>query len=209
MHNRWTWLLAAGAGSAWLAAAPQALALTSEQRFDRLERHIMELERRLEASEAENARLRSQAPSPATAGKAAPTNAAAPDVKALDQKVKLLERKLEVDKEAAEAARKTQPKLEAGPDTGFRITSANGENQLRLRGFVQLDGDFFVEDEDTSAAGVGINNITGEPNPIQPGNGLGLDRFVVRRARLQTAGTLFKYAGTLRLKWNSTPIPAS
>jgi phosphate-selective porin OprO/OprP len=184
-----------------------AAAMTADQRFERLERHILELERRLSASEAENAKLRQkiQAPAPAVAAPAAATTApppatnaaAGPDVKALDQKVKLLERKLEVEHEVAETAKKSSPKLEAGLNTGFRITSPEGDHQLRLRGFVQADGDFFVDDESTDAVGIGVNAATNQPNPIQPGTGLGIDKFWIRRARVQFAGTLFKNADFL------------
>lgn len=198
MNNRWTQRLATGAGAAWLVGfAPTAPALTDEQRFERLERHILELEKRLEHSETENAKLRAKlSPSAASAEAPARTTAVDPQVKALDQKVKVLERKLEVDKEAADNAKKTQAKIEAGPDTGFRITSADGENQLRLRGFVQADGDFFLDDNPHNGEGVGLN-AAGQPNPIQAGTGLGVDKFTIRRARLQFAGTLFKYADFL------------
>lgn len=203
--SRWTELAIISAGIASLFIPAEAEALSDQKRLERLERHIMELERRLEASEAENARLRVQTdPAPKNGGNknnnssTTSTTAVSPEVKALDQKVRLLERKMEIDKETAENARKTTPKVEAGPSTGFRITSADGENQLRLRGFVQADGDFFKDDVSTGdAAGVGVNGATGQPVAIQPGNGLGVDKFLIRRARLQFAGTLFKYADFL------------
>ncbi|CAL1241782.1 OprO/OprP family phosphate-selective porin [Candidatus Methylocalor cossyra] len=184
MSYRWSLLLAG------LGLAPEVLALTDNQRLERLERHILELEKRLEASEAENARLRAKLPgTPATS----PT----PAVEALDQKVKVLERKLEVEKELAESAKQSAPRIEAGPGTGFRISSANGDHQLRLRGYLQADGDFFLDDGAQGEIGVGLNPTTGRPNPIQEGTGLGVDKFWIRRARLLFAGTLFKHVDFL------------
>ena len=113
MKKRWSKLVAAGAGSAAIGLSGPALALTDSQRLEKLEQHIERLERRLEQSEAENAKLRktmvssidSSQKSPGFAGAAnAITESSAPanrdaQVKALDQKIKLLERKYEVDKE--------------------------------------------------------------------------------------------------------------
>ncbi|MBP1149700.1 MULTISPECIES: OprO/OprP family phosphate-selective porin [Methylocaldum] len=165
MQNRWSLLWAAGVGSAWLGFAPEASAITAEQRFEKLERHILELERRLEASEAENQKLRSKKP-------ASTSTASEPDVKALDQKVKILERKLEVEHEVTEANAKKTPRVEAG-SAGFRITSPDGDHQLRLRGYVQADGNIFMDDSSGDAIA---------------------DKFTIRRARLNFDGTLFKYA---------------
>jgi phosphate-selective porin OprO/OprP len=165
MQDRWPILLAAGVGTAWLGFSPEAAALTDKQRLEKLERHMLELERRLEASEAENAQLRGKKPA------AAPTRTAEPDVKALDQKVKVLERKLEVEHEVAEANAKKLPRIEDSPTAGLKITSPDGEHQLRLRGYVQADGRFFIDDS--------ARNDT--------------DTFTIRRARLNFDGTLWKY----------------
>lgn len=201
MNKRWSIIVASAAGTACAALSPGASAMTDEQRFERLERHILELEKRLERSETENAKLRSRiTEQPAASAPAAATAEKVSDkaeIKALDQKVKVLERKLEVDKEVADNAKKSAVKVEAGPDTGFRITSPDGDHQLRLRGFVQTDADFFMDDSGTNGIGVGLNPVTNQPNPIQQGTALGVDKFTIRRARLQFAGTLFKYADFL------------
>lgn len=177
MKNRWSILLAAGAGTAWLGFAPEALALTDSQRLEKLERHLLELERRLENSEAENARLRAKLPPPANATGAAAA-ASAPDVKALDQKVRLIERKLEVDKEVADAKWAKLPKAELGSQ-GLKVESADGNNTLYLRGTLQADGRFFVDDSRGSPANTNGDNLA--------------DQFLIRRARITLEGTLWKY----------------
>jgi phosphate-selective porin OprO/OprP len=172
MQNRWSILLAAGAGTAWLGFSPEAAALTDEKRFERLERHILELERRLETSEAENAKLRGK-----KAADAAAPASAQPDVKALDRKVRTLERKLEVNDEIAiENARKT-PKLEAGSN-GIRFSSADNAHVVRLRGSVQSDAKFFMDDNRTPAGKQG---------------GFLSDRFELKQARIWLEGTLWRY----------------
>jgi len=64
---------------------------------------------------------------------------------AFDQSLRILERKLEIEREAAAAQSKTAPAIGAGRD-GFQLRSADGSFQLRLRGLAQSDGRFFVDD---------------------------------------------------------------
>ncbi len=64
----------------------------------------------------------------------------------LDQKVRILERKLELADEAAAAKAKETPTLSAGPG-GFSLASADKAFSLRLRGFVQADGRVYADDE--------------------------------------------------------------
>ncbi len=82
----------------------------------------------------------------------------------LDQKLRILERNLELKEEAATAAAKAAPKLTAS-DGRLEITSADGANSIRLRGLVQADGRYFVDD----------TNATN-------------DTFLLRRARLVFEG---------------------
>jgi len=179
MQNRWSLLWAAGVGGAWLGFAPEASAITAEQRFEKLERHIQELERRLEASEEENQKLR------AKKSATAPT-ASEPDVKALDQKVKVLERKFEVEKENSDASWAKLPKAELGTQ-GLKVESADGNFRMFVRGTLQADGRFFMDDSNA--------NDPGYANPSNANsNGDSLnDQFLIRRARLNLEGTLFKY----------------
>lgn len=81
-------------------------------------------------------------------------------IRLLDQKLKVLERNIELKDETAAAAAKKQPKITAS-DGRFEIASADGANSLRLRGLVQADARFFFDDANAAQ-----------------------DRFLLRRARL-------------------------
>lgn len=85
----------------------------------------------------------------------------------LDQKVRILERKLEIADEAATAKAKETPATAAGKD-GFSLSSADKSFQLKLRGYLQNDARFFLDDNEQKS----------------------VDTFAVRRARLIVEGTL-------------------
>ena len=65
-----------------------------------------------------------------------------------EQKILVLERKLEITDEAATAAKESTAVVSAGPK-GFSLRSADSKNTLRLRGTLHLDGRY-VEGEDQS-----------------------------------------------------------
>lgn len=65
----------------------------------------------------------------------------------LDQKLRILERKWELAQEEAAAKAKEAPALVAGKD-GFSLRSADSKFQLKLRGYVQSDGRFFLGDDE-------------------------------------------------------------
>jgi phosphate-selective porin OprO/OprP len=65
----------------------------------------------------------------------------------IDQKQRILERKWELAQEEAAAKAKEAPVLIAGKD-GFALRSADGKFQLKLRGYTQTDGRFFLGDEE-------------------------------------------------------------
>ena len=88
----------------------------------------------------------------------------------LDQKVRVLERTRELAQEEAAAKAKETPVVGAGKD-GFFLKSANGDFQLKLRGYVQADSRFFLDDKKTAA----------------------VDQFLLRRVRPIIEGTLYKY----------------
>lgn len=90
-------------------------------------------------------------------------------VEELDQKVRVLERKDELEKEAAAEKAKTATSVTSGRD-GFSIRSADGAYQLKIRGYVQLDGRFYQNDEERPAT----------------------DTFILRRVRPIFEGTVFK-----------------
>lgn len=66
----------------------------------------------------------------------------------LDQRLKVIERKLELDTEDKAAKEKTTPTVSAG-DKGFGFKSADGSFEIKFRGMAQLDGRFFADDEQT------------------------------------------------------------
>jgi phosphate-selective porin OprO and OprP len=63
-----------------------------------------------------------------------------------EQKILVLERKLEIQDEAATSARESTAIVSAGPK-GFSLRSADGKNQLRLRGTLHLDGRYLEGDD--------------------------------------------------------------
>lgn len=89
-------------------------------------------------------------------------------LEAQEQKIRVLERKLELQDEATKAAIPTTPVVRASPQQGFRIQSADSANVVRLRGVLQVDGRRFTDD------------ITAET----------ADTWVLRRVRPILEGTL-------------------
>lgn len=83
-------------------------------------------------------------------------------IRLLDQKLRVLERNQELKDETAAAEAKKQPKFNFG-DGRLEISSADGANSIRLRGLVQADGRFYLDQ--TNPAGTN-------------------DSFLLRRARL-------------------------
>ncbi|MGH8243605.1 MAG: porin, partial [Steroidobacteraceae bacterium] len=63
-----------------------------------------------------------------------------------EQKIRVLERKLEIQDETAAAAKESTAVVSAGPK-GFRLMSADGKSQLRLRGLLHLDGRYLPDDD--------------------------------------------------------------
>jgi phosphate-selective porin OprO/OprP len=101
---------------------------------------------------------------------AAPLAADEPPTAAeVDQRLRVLERNLELaaEKEAQDA--KAKPVVVAGKD-GFALRSADGAFQFRLRGYLQFDGRAYFDDD---------------ARPVS-------DTFVVRRARPVFEGTVYK-----------------
>lgn len=87
----------------------------------------------------------------------------------LDQKVRILERKLEIADEAAAAKAKESPTFSAGKD-GFGWASADKGYSLKLRGYAQADGRKYLDDDDKKVA----------------------DTFLLRRARVIIDGQVGK-----------------
>lgn len=104
----------------------------------------------------------------------------------LDQEVRILKRKRELDQEAAENAKRTLPIPKVG-SSGLSVESADGNHVIRLRGMVQVDHRLFFE---------GVNDVRNRTN--QRAGDLDADGFhdanntwLLRRLRPTLEGTLF------------------
>jgi phosphate-selective porin OprO/OprP len=90
-------------------------------------------------------------------------------MESLEQELRALRQQLESDREAARQKPKESPTLIAAAE-GFALRSADGSAVLKLRGYVQADSRWFLDD--------GAHN--------------GADTFVMRRVRPIFEGTLWK-----------------
>ncbi len=86
---------------------------------------------------------------------------------AQEQKIKVLERKLELEEEAKKAAAATTAAVKAGPK-GFSLGTADNENVAKLRGVLHFDSRHYFDDVTPSTA----------------------DTFLLRRVRPTLEGTL-------------------
>jgi hypothetical protein len=130
---------------------------------------VAALKTRLEALERELQTLRRGKGSDAAKDPAAtPTPSLEERLEELEAQLRVLARQIEIDKEQAAAAAKSAPVVQAARD-GFSFRSADGSFRLRLRGYVQSDGRFFLEDDQRPA----------------------VDTFVMRRVRPIVEATLF------------------
>lgn len=84
-----------------------------------------------------------------------------------DQRIRVLERKLELSNETATTAAASNATVKAGTG-GFSIQSADGKNVLKLRGTLNVDGRYFVDAVTPTSA----------------------DTFVLRKVRPIVEGTL-------------------
>ncbi|HLP40874.1 MAG TPA: porin [Fibrobacteria bacterium] len=86
--------------------------------------------------------------SPATRAQSADTAAAEdrPTLESLEEKLGILERKLELAEEEAQK-KKEEGSTATGNRDGFTLKSNDGDFQLRWRGYVQADARYFPDDE--------------------------------------------------------------
>ena len=95
-------------------------------------------------------------------------------LQALDQEIKILKRKAEIEAENAATkatAAKDAPKFTANAKDGFSLSSADGAYKLRVGGSAQIEGVFYLNDEDVPQT----------------------NTFFVRRVRPSFEGTVAKY----------------
>ncbi len=115
------------------------------------------------------------APAATAPGEGEPTETAEPPksveerLDAIDQKLRVLDRKGEIEDEAEAETAKTATTATSGKD-GFSLKSADGAFVLKIRGYVQFDGRFYADDEQKPAT----------------------DTFLLRRVRPILEGTIWK-----------------
>src|ERR1700752_4889747 len=68
-----------------------------------------------------------------------------------EQRIRVLERKLEIQDEASRTAASSTPVVKAGPK-GFSLQSADAANQIKLRGVMHIDGRYLLDDAGFTAA---------------------------------------------------------
>jgi phosphate-selective porin OprO/OprP len=83
---------------------------------------------------------------------------AAATVEELEQRIRILERRLELDREAAATARASAATVSAGAD-GVKLASADGSYAVTLRGYVQSDGRFFAQGAARSASTLELRRV--------------------------------------------------
>ncbi len=130
--------------------------------------------------------LPAQARAEAAQTDSAPSAAAAPDtasIQDVDQKVRILERKIENQEEDAKAKAAETAKFTSGPD-GFVLKSADENFQLKWRGLVQVDFRAYRDEIDTGSQ---RQYLTRYPNNFP-------NTFLLRKVRPYFDVTLYKYA---------------
>jgi phosphate-selective porin OprO and OprP len=151
--NRQAWLLAFGLSMAE-APAPAQDPGTAEI-IKQLQKRVEELEQKVKSLETP----RSSAPQ---------TNAPSAQVEALDQKIRVLERQRELEREAEAEKAKTLPTVSLGAN-GLVVRSADTNFLMNLHGYAQADGRVYVDPQ----------------NPVS-------DTFLLRRVRPILEGTVFE-----------------
>ncbi len=97
-----------------------------------------------------------------------------------EQRIRILERKLELANETATAAAAATPVVKAG-SSGFSLSSADGKNVLKLRGTLNVDGRYFADFDDTA------NLTNGVPGTSAYNSANG---WLLRKVRPYIEGTL-------------------
>lgn len=170
MYLKKEWLLSTAMAGFFISYPLSAYAKTNSEKelIEILLKRVEDLEARLEKAEQKTA--------PSTKPLVGKQNTG--DFEDMNRKIRTLERKLEVEHEVAETNAKKLPKFEVS-DKGFKISSQDEQHQLRIRGSVQADGSFFLDDWHKA---VGYSGQSGIP-----------DRFNLKQARLWIEGRLWNY----------------
>lgn len=97
-----------------------------------------------------------------------------------DQRIKVLERKLELANETATTAAASTPVVKSAP-SGFSLNSADGKNVFKLRGTLNIDGRYFADFDDTA----NLTNSVPGTSAYNSANG-----FLTRKIRPYFEGTV-------------------
>ncbi|MGC3982765.1 MAG: porin [Steroidobacteraceae bacterium] len=97
-----------------------------------------------------------------------------------DQRIKVLERKLELASETAATAAASTPVVKSAA-TGFSLNSADGKNVIKFRGTLNVDGRYFADFDDTA----NLTNSVAGTSAYNSANG-----FLLRKVRPYFEGTL-------------------
>jgi phosphate-selective porin OprO/OprP len=97
-----------------------------------------------------------------------------------EQRIKILERKLELASDAATAAAASTPVVKSAP-SGFSLNSADGKNTFKLRGTLNIDGRYFADFDDTA----NLTNSVPGTSAYNSANG-----FLTRKIRPYFEGTV-------------------
>src|SRR6476661_5601475 len=141
------------AGLLWL---PSASLLAQSNSDEDLRAQIRELREKLERLEQKLEQQPQQQTAPVPS---VPPAALQQRVEDLDQQVRILNRKQELQREELAAKEKEAPIVSSVGERGVSFRSADGRNEVRLRGVFQADGRFFL------------------------GDSIGTDTFVLRKVR--------------------------
>lgn len=165
-------LLLASALSLWLGASQTALAADASadvlNQLEVLTKKVQQLEAELNAVKK----------SKKTAVAAKPATNQLSDQE-LQQKVKVIERKLELADEEAAKKKKETPVVSLG-EKGFSVKSADGDYEVKFRALIQEDFRFYRE---------GIKGIPPAPPALAS---TATDNYLTRRARPTIEGTFAK-----------------
>ncbi len=140
-------------------AGAVAQATNTLELIQQLQKRIEELEQKVQTLEG------SKQPQPPPVNDAGTKE----HLEQVDQQVKVLQRQRELDEEAALARAKEAPRISLG-ENGFSITSADERFKFRVRGYIQADGRFYLDDVNHSFT----------------------DTFLLNRVRPVFEGTVFK-----------------
>ena len=142
---------------------------STEERLAAIEEKLQRLENRLDQALGTGAQ---KLGAPEATGETGTMPPITEQLAALDQKLRIVEQKKELDGEVMASKLKEMPVISAGKE-GFWIRSADNNFQLRVGGIIQADSRFYTQSD--------------------PAIFLGSSTFLLRKARPILEGTVYKF----------------